>query len=247
MNIKECMNYDEIKNTIRPFDLIFFKGKGFISDIINFFEVRTLKPKEAKYKIKDKDLFTHVGLIITTEMATYPNMEDGKLYILESTISNNSKTNINDINGKSYLGVQIRDFEKLISVNKKSKTNVAVGYLNNNPLDNKIDGLKEKFNIILNKYIYTPYEFNPLALPGALINEFRWERNFIESTFKIKSDDCLFCSELVATVYKEINIFDEKVIPKNVVPMDFLGYDVDEIEDGGVPCVIKTPIVYIIY
>jgi hypothetical protein len=155
--------------------------------------------------------------------------------------------NVSDINGKSYFGVQIRDFDKVLESYDKSKnTHIAVGHLINNPLDHE-NNIKNIFNDIIKKYIYTPYEYNPLGLVSALFKIFRWERDYIDENFQVNSDNSLFCSELIAKIYCDVGIFDKKIKPKNVIPMDFLGYDKDKIEDGGIECVIKTPVIFMNY
>jgi len=35
--------------------------------------------------------------------------------------------------------------------------------------------------------------------------------------------------------------FSDNVEPKNVVPMDFLGYDIDSSIYGGIPVIVKAP------
>ena len=49
----------------------------------------------------------------------------------------------------------------------------------------------------------------------------------------------LFCSELVAMIYKKLGLFPPNVEPKNVVPMDFIGYDVDLPAGGGIPVIVE--------
>lgn len=46
-----------------------------------------------------------------------------------------------------------------------------------------------------------------------------------------------FCSELVVNVYQIINIIPSSFDPRNVLPVDFFGYDKD-----GLPALVASPL-----
>lgn len=46
----------------------------------------------------------------------------------------------------------------------------------------------------------------------------------------------MFCSELVAVIYQQLGIIEEKFDPQNVIPVDFLGCDAD-----GLPQIVHRP------
>ena len=56
-----------------------------------------------------------------------------------------------------------------------------------------------------------------------------------------KTAEWLFCSELAATVYRDMGLYPESIIPDNVLPMDLIGYDIDGIDRGGLPCIFNLP------
>jgi hypothetical protein len=238
-------SYEEIKKEIKPLDLVFFGSHSLFPILIRFIESIILKNNGSDSELKAGD-FSHVGIIITTDIIKYPHMEDGKLYIFESTASGNNLKGISDgienINGDSYFGVQIRDLEAIINADKK--TNIAFGHLQNNPIDDiTINDLKKNFTNIVNKYIGQKYDYNLIGLSSSLIPCIRFLRNITDKILDTELN--LFCSELVSHIYKDLNIFPQTVKPFNVVPMDFLNFDIDSIENGGIPCVIDRNLLYI--
>src|SRR5437868_4194060 len=122
--------YSELKNLIKPFDLIAFRGGDVISDLIAVLE---------KYEV-GCDTFTHVGMVVTSEILPNQNLDPNKLYILESTFGYqipliyDNKPDV--ITGKGNFGVLLRDLEEIIPwYIYNDKTKVAWCKLLNNPFD----------------------------------------------------------------------------------------------------------------
>lgn len=67
--------YKNNRNKIKALDLICFKGGDPVSALI--------RGLEKAYDGDDR--FSHVGVIVTTEVLSHPKMKPGSLYILEST------------------------------------------------------------------------------------------------------------------------------------------------------------------
>ncbi len=207
---------NEYKDSIRPFDLVLFKGGDFVSDIIRYAE-----RKSAKYNKKD---YSHCGIIITKEVYDNPALEEGKLYVLESTVSGRLGQNVPDIHGKSFLGVQIRDFETLLPEYLKGDTYVSIGVLRNHPFnDLSKKAAKKILTEFIEKYQYRVYDFNPLVLGSSVCMCLRKPK-------RILCDDptaLLFCSEMACMLYQKLGLISEEIDPETVVPMDFLGVDID--------------------
>lgn len=214
---------------IQPLDLIFFKGSDFISDTVSITE---------DLAVGNGD-FSHVGLIVTKELLNLEFMIPEKKYILESTVS---YSDVNLINGKRTSGVQIRSLNTTIEyylTNPKCK--IAWGKLRNNPFIKNKEETKKKFLAVFNKYKDSQYDFNCFNLLAAAFKRFRPIRNaftvvydeFFVTLFGEK--DWVFCSELVAIIYNSLGI--TKCNPRDVIPMDFLGYDID-----GLPMVVYKPV-----
>ena len=59
-------------------------------------------------------LWTHVGMVITSDLLNFKNSVPGKLYVWESTMSGSLADGVNDtITNAGKFGVQIRSLEML--------------------------------------------------------------------------------------------------------------------------------------
>jgi hypothetical protein len=228
---KEGYKFINIKDEIKPLDIILFKGPDFVSNLIRCME---------GFKV-GTNTFSHAGMIVTSDILNDPRLEKGKLYIWESTMSGKLGEGVTNIDGKSFLGVQLRDFEEVLKkYDENPKTRIALCRLKEGVCPIKDNELKDKFTDIFDKYNGTFYDANIFSLMGAL---FPWCRPIRTATEHNKIKDWLFCSELVALCYKELGIYPEEVNPKDVVPVDFLE---DEKDTDGAPKVTEE-IKYIIY
>ena len=235
--IKDGISFKKYRSKIRPFDLFMFRGQDAISDLIAFAQARELGEGGGE--------FSHIGMAVTSEILDHPDVEEGKMYVWESTMSGPLSGGVKNVKGASFLGVQLRDFNDVIEAyDIPNDTHVAVCHLENNPA-NMLAGdnpaaLKKKFTEIFNKYDGVPYDANLLSLVSSLIDEVRSIGEASEE--ELKTSKWLFCSELVSTVYRDMGIFPSTVIPKNVVPMDFLGFDLDSEAEGGIPSIVSGPV-----
>jgi hypothetical protein len=222
---KQGDSYDNIKSLIRPLDLILFRGDDFVSKTIQYLSSRQLGPEAAQY--------SHCGLIVTKDVLNIPELEAGKLYIFESTMSGNLTDGVKNIHGHSFLGCQIRPFDEVIvGYNTSEHTQINWCKLKNNPIDHGY--VVEIQNIMLdcyNSYNGIRYEYNIFNICAALFPILRFCRPTVfENKF-------MFCSELVATIYKRFGIFNGR--PANVVPADFMIPDADnELDSNLFECVL---------
>ncbi len=222
--LKKGKQFEKMKSFIRPFDLILFKGSEIISDTIRFLEKTRLG--------KGAGEFSHVGMIVTSEILDHPKIKDNRLYIWESTMSGDLGEKVKNVENRSFLGSQLRDFEDVMEKYDASKsTAIAWAKLTQNPCDNKsVDELKElkvKFNAIFRKYNGRPYDANIFSLMGALFPCLRQIRDCTE--WKFINSDWLFCSELCFHAYQDVGLYDVKFDARDVVPVDFIGFDEDGI------------------
>lgn len=252
-----CVPYGKIKQNLKSFDLVFFKGKGFIGDLIRFGEWLTSVNKD--YNIGTLE-FSHVGLILNSDLLQgVKNVSPGELYIWESSLNDRSGIGVPDINGQYFQGVQLRKLDDVIKgYNKhyveksrkdgklpKKQSCISIAQLNEKLreyVDKKYDELKISFPDIFKRYQGIHYDSQPCDLLGAMLKCFRWGKVNDEINYLLGSKDWLFCSELVTVVFKDVGIFAETCKPAFVVPTDLLGHDADKIEEGGVPLVVKDPI-----
>ena len=105
--VKEGYLYSDLRKHIKPLDLILFKGGDFVSDLIRLIEYVDLGKNWS-------DGYTHSGMIVTKELLNDDRLEEGTLYIWESTISGKLGSGVYNIDGKSFLGVQLRKFDDVI-------------------------------------------------------------------------------------------------------------------------------------
>lgn len=224
---KEGVPYRQHKPRIRPFDVVFFRGGDAVSDLIRFAQKRGLGTPGAED-------YSHVGMVVTSEILDDPRLEPGKLYIWESTMSGRLGDGVPNIDGEAMLGVQLRDLDEVVrAYDKSKKTAVAFGKVRHPP--DFDDELRRKFTEVFQRLDGSKYDANPLSLLGSLIPALRPIRKISEDL--LATQEWLFCSELVATVFIEVGIFPKWALACDVVPADFLGFDKDL-----VPRVLEHPV-----
>jgi hypothetical protein len=250
-------DYNEIKDKIKPYDLIAFRGGDLVSDFISYLEKKTI----------GVGFFTHVGMAVTSDIL--PScivddhefvLEEGKVYLLESTFTYSVlgvSDGIPDVTtDKCMIGVQLRDLEVVIPhyivsdktkvawcpLKKKYRKKIQDGYLNQ-----ESGFFTELFHEYHNRY----YEMDAIGLLGSMFPSMRGlrdERNKIyKKMYKILQRWHIvnpdnegpagwqFCSELVANIYLAIGVLNN-IDPKDVLPVDFFGYDLD-----GIPALVDDP------
>ncbi len=222
-NLKKIgLDYNDEKNKIRPFDIILFRGSDFVSSTIRYLSFKAMSSDIPLEQRNEARQFSHIGMIVTREILDIPQLEPNKLYIWESTISGKLGENVKNVDGKSMLGVQIRDFDELIKAyDNSSKTKIAYSKVVNNPLDemNK-EEIRKNMKELYKQNNGKLYEANVFTMFAGLFPRLRKFR--IPSPFRYESQ-FLFCSELLTIIYKKMNIIKEKNIkPENVVPSDFV-------------------------
>lgn len=214
--VKEGYNYNDIKDKIQPLDLILFRGSDFVSDTIRLLEYTALNNNWA-------DDYSHCGIIITRDLLDDPRLEEGKLYIWESTMSGKLGQNVYNIDGKTFLGVQVRKFDDLIVAYDQPRAS-AISWcrLQNNPLldINKKEQIKQKFLTCFQEYNGRRYNINLYGLLSTLYKHMRFLRKPIAKI--LHTNNWIFCSELLALAYKSIGVLDESVNEKDVLPVDFI-------------------------
>jgi hypothetical protein len=220
--------YSRIRDSLRSFDLVLFSGDDFVSDFIKFAEHRELK------KPHSGD-FSHAGLIVRGDILNHPNVQPDKIYIWESTMSGKLADGVNNIDGRAFLGVQLRDFDEVVAAyDKPNDTKIAICRLQHPPTITP--ELKTRFTEFFTDTNGRIYDLNFYSLFASLFPCLRCAREPLEQITHTRG--WLFCSELVALTYVHMGIFPGTVNPKNVVPVDFLpGID----EDKEVPCIIQAP------
>ena len=220
---KQGRSYEECKSLLRPFDIILFSGDDFVSDFIKYAE-RTKMVRIAPTDI-DPGAFSHMGMIVTSDILDHPDVLPGKLYIMESTLSGRLGYDIYDVEGKTVFGVQIRDFDEVFNAyDQPNDTRIACSKIKRNPLDippNTVSQLKERFTSVYKKYKGCIYDLDLFDEFGTLFVGIRVVRDTFD---KCLDASWIFCSQLVAAVYVDMGLLPITTVAKDIVPMDFAGY-----------------------
>lgn len=210
--IKQGKLLSDIRAQLKPFDLLVFKGDDFVSGFISLLEKRGHKNAKGGN-------FTHAGMIVTSDILDNPLLQPGKVYVLESVISGKLGCGVTDINGNAFLGVQIRDLDELLpAYDSPNDTAIAWCPLINNPYMS--DNVKERFTQFYDSVYGITWDANCWSLLSTLYPRMRPLRPLIEKL--LHTEKWLFCSELIATVYKEFAVLPAYVDPKDVLPADLV-------------------------
>ncbi|HVM95998.1 MAG TPA: hypothetical protein VMT89_06395 [Candidatus Acidoferrales bacterium] len=208
--------------SIQPLDVILFRGVDPVSKAICFMEARRLGHGD----------FSHAGLAITREALDLPFLEPGKVYVWESTLSAKEgflarfTDKVPDAETKGVrFGVQLRDLELVIPGYSSSGGKVAwCAYLGKRP---PLEEVRRQLLALHAEYGHAPYAVGQLKVFGVVFPALRGVRDRIgrrrdrlahfrnvvlERARKPKrvvdADHHMFCSEWVATVYKQLGLGD---------------------------------------
>jgi hypothetical protein len=214
--VKNGEPYSNIRQYLNTFDMIFFRGSEGVSDIIS----------KIQKKLNGKGVpdYTHVGLIIRA--SDFPQdssyYDANKIYVFESTQSGSLGDGTPNINFESKLGVQLRDFDKVVETydnHPKSKLAWAPMLTLYRPIFNLENS--ELLLRIVRKYEGIRYDVSVIDLFSAVYKPLRPLRRLVRK-FRKYANDWQFCSELCCNVYKDFGILNETINAENVLPCDFM-------------------------
>lgn len=210
---KEGELYSNIRDRLKPFDVIFFRGHAVFSKI-----VRLLEKHGNKKSIAGE--FSHVGMVVTSEILDHPLVLPNKKYILESTLGGVFEGGVMNIEGKTCIGVQLRDLDAVVNeYDKNDKTCIAWGDLLYNPVvyAEPLE-VRQRFTIFFNEYNGKMYDMNLCSMMSSVFECLRPYRKVVETL--CNTQDWYFCSEIVALAYKIMGIYPSYVNEKDVLPRD---------------------------
>lgn len=226
-----CMYWNEVREVLTPLDLIFTRGTTLGSHGV---AILSQIGSGSNY-------YTHVGIVVTKELLpSFDQLEDGKIYILESIMNSERalipQTAIPDLyQGQIVSGVQIRDLDLLFEeyVKEKQATRMGWAQVYNNPWleHNNRERIIRIFQRAFNAYIGAPYE-NRIANIFTLMGFFRKSKPVIMPDYQLGdklqgADTHTFCSELVTRIFQMLGMIRRDIDAERVLPMDFLGWDRD--------------------
>lgn len=255
-----ALTYDSVKDAMRTFDLLLFKGSDLVSKAI--LEIET-------HQTHGEAQFSHAGTCVqgvhlmpcVRESERTWLKEDG-VYLFESTMSGKLSDGVPDVEGRSGLRVQLRDMRAVVAAYK--------GKVAWCPLKVEVrpdaESTPAATRAAYEKYIGLPYDASVVDMAAVALGPVRWLRDC--SLFRCardrlccsrlccrcccKADNAStsqwqFCSELVCNVYRDVGIVSTKVNPQDVMPVDFVpkpgGRETFD-ADGQVPVLFRD-VVYI--
>lgn len=236
-------SWKTVREMVNPLDLVFFNGPH-VSKAIRTLQKRKISKKKRKAQTAQEIMgWSHVALVITSELVDDARLVPGKLYVLESTMSGSKNDGVNAINGDSFFGVQIRDLDELISAYTKDDDHaVGIAFADQQHGGWNDTGARDRLRILMTSWLHhyegARYDWNVISLGGSIFPTLRPLRNAFEKVFN--TDGWLFCSELVFSVLQVLGQYDESFDPRNVLPMDLIGYDTD---NPPVPKIYSAPVI----
>ena len=231
--LKKGELYEDVRKTLRPFDAIFFGGDAIFSKIVKLTE------KHGNY-MEGMNEFSHVGIVVTSDILLHPLILPGKFYILESTWGGKFGHDVMNIEGNTCIGVQLRDLDEVVDAYDKSNQSViAVSHVIINPLDHMTNKeVRDKFTEFFMIYNGKKYDVNVYSLLSSVFKCLRPCRPKIEQF--LHTEDWYFCSEIVALAYKHLSIYPANINEKDVLPRDILYPNTDI--DLLMPQIVSHPI-----
>jgi hypothetical protein len=228
---KQGINYYSIRDRIRNFDLIAFRGSDLVSDLIGC--------------LQSFETYTHVGIALRTDVLANIAYHDlgfandlekesvlmpHSVFVWESTASGRIGDGACDVTGATFVGVQLRDLDEVMShYDRHAQTRIAWCPLQED-WRRRLCCANEQQRIVANlfaQYNHTYYDANCFSLFGALFACCRPCRKVC-----LRTAPCVqhaqICSELAANIYREIGILPPNIESQNVIPADFFVGDCDE-------------------
>jgi hypothetical protein len=241
-------SWASVRPMVNPLDLVFFNGPH-VSKAIRTLQKRKISKakRKARKGLNEEEIlgWSHVALVITSDIVDDARLKPGKLYVLESTMSGDKNDGVNSIEGHAFFGVQIRDLDELVAAYTHlgdDSHDVGISFAEQRHHSWNDTGARDRLRITMTSWIHhwegTRYDWNIISLGGSMFPALRPLRNAFEKVFN--TDGWLFCSELVFTVLQILGQYDEGFDPRNVLPMDLIGYDTDV---PAVPKIYSTPVV----
>ena len=200
---------------LKPLDLGLVDGAGVVSSFIKGLEKLCL----------GVGTFSHMFMVVDRTILNLPELVPGKLYTLEITMSGILNDGVKDIEGKSHLGVQVRDLTEVCKAQIKMGSKIYFSKLSNSPYRDGYVWRYSNFNLI------QTYRDN---LAKAMLNIYQTYKG-MGYNFNVKSlifkpffgfkkqvnDEGVFCSELVAIIYSRLGI-SNVAEPRDIVPATIL-------------------------
>eukprot|EP01137_Pigoraptor_chileana_P000446 Opistho-2@36659 len=231
---KTFLTYEEVLRRASPLDMFFFQGSAAFSAAIRHTE-------KLAFGVGD---FSHVGIIVTTDVLPITNGVKGRLYVWEAIKGGNPAAP--DVETREVRpGVQIRDVEAVLKMYvKPGLSRMAWARLKDNPCcagDESLAKTRTRLTELHAMFNGAPYDANVVHLASAMSEKIHALRKAFaadaESSMS-ESDAAMFCSEWATRVYQAAGVFPEDFSAEQMAPQEFLV----ETNPSGRGVVVETPI-----
>jgi hypothetical protein len=246
---KPGVPYETLRDKMRTFDLLLFRGTDAVSGAIS-------RVERAKTGCGD---YTHVGILVRGSDLMPIHEAEGEdkwlkpetLYVFESTMSGEMADGCPDVHGESHLGVQLRALDDVVAAyDKPAKSRLAWCAVLQGKLPATLADDAERAKACraaYEKYRGLRYDLSAVDLAACAFPAMRRIRDskafsrvrdaLSRVVYGSKRADGAeggdndliskwqFCSELAANIYKDIGAIPATVEPQNVMPVDFLTKD----------------------
>ena len=210
-------NRDEFKERLRalqPLDLLLFRSSDPVSDGIS----------RAQRLLVGDGSFSHVGMVVDRASTGLRELVPGVPYVLESTVGGVFGKGVFNTEGEAFLGVQMRRLDHLLlNCKRDGGIRIATAPLRRNPWDSRNTSrakTRRRLAGAVAKYHGARYDANCVSLLSALLPALRPCAAKLERW--IGTQDWMFCSELVASVYRDLGVLPQGTAVSTVLPMDFV-------------------------
>jgi hypothetical protein len=214
--------YASIRDRVKTGHIFFFKGGEVISRSIARVQRTVTGRREAQE-------YTHVGIVILSD--DFPIGHPYRLwcskeqkdyavipYIFESTQSGPLGDGVSNVDGKAFLGTQLRRLDDVVYNYERMSPECRLGW---GQLSVELTRQqREQVYLSFTEYVGIPYPISLLEIASTAIPRLRWLRRIARCCFSKRR---MVCSELVAKVLVECNVLNgTRVHPEDAMPCDFI-------------------------
>ena len=209
---------------LKPLDLLLFRSSDPVSDGIS----------KAQQLLMGEGAFSHVGIVVNRSCTGLRELAPGVPYVLESTVGGVLGNGVYNTEGEAFLGVQMRRLDQLLSnCRRDGGIRIASAALRRNPWDSRTrprKQLRRDIKAAVHKYHGARYDANCVSLLSALVPKLRPCASSLEKL--LGTEAWLFCSELAASVYRDLGVLPQSTLVSTVLPMDFVATSSEKVPVG---------------
>lgn len=218
-------------------EIVLFSGSRHFSKLIQYCQKRQLMEHVSSANAYQCALFSHVGILVNSQIVpSERNLVPGCVYIFES-----AGADIRDVRGKHVIGVQLRDFRRILEHCFEINEKVAIVSLKatQNLTPEELHALiAERSDKFIISTLGIPYPLNVMKMVAAFNSKVRKVMNDMNQIHILPKT--YFCSQLVSDFLKFLGVLPDSCDPASVLPMDFCGCDIDKIDGMHNICDFST-------